>query len=477
MSTSPIPGALSKEQRDALPSEMFAISARRLLPIHDAAHIKLSWGTVERALASDSEKSEARRKILHAAKTTGVDTSKWHLNAMSFNAMSLDFPETPDHPNKLPFTGILTRLDQPSDRALGGTGGKRVILPKEVAEEALGSLLGMAVDFTPDFDGHDPKRKIGLITAAEVVGDAIEIAGFFYAADFPDEVQQIQADKNDLGFSFEAQSYMQSMKADPLVVVACEFTGAAVLYKNKAAYQTTSIAANADQEILMDKEVKEAFDSIATGMKALSEGLAAVTASVAEAAKKPVTAASIAPMVMTHCAALRQCASQLAAAGIGMHSSAGHVAVLNKMADTMEAEAAMGRIPHVYRDHDFMSAYGSADKDVAATLKASAEEQRKATEVLLKPLVDGLAAMKTMVTDLGAKVATTASASTEASRKTLNPGVTAALARLGITASEEGGKIKVADFDAAAKKSGLPREQSMSMKLSLRESGILEGNA
>ena len=42
----------------------------------------------------------------------------------------------------------------------------------------------MGVNFIPSLDGHDAKRKIGLITSADIVGNAIRIAGFVYAADF-----------------------------------------------------------------------------------------------------------------------------------------------------------------------------------------------------------------------------------------------------------------------------------------------------
>jgi hypothetical protein len=49
----------------------------------------------------------------------------------------------------------------------------------------LDSLLGMAVDFTPELDGHDPQAKIGVITGAEIKGHDLCIEGFLYAAEFP----------------------------------------------------------------------------------------------------------------------------------------------------------------------------------------------------------------------------------------------------------------------------------------------------
>ena len=64
-----------------------------------------------------------------------------------FEAMALDIPEFAGHPNRVPFSGVLTRLDAPSDRAPNGAAGHRVLLTRAAAERALPSLLGMAVDF------------------------------------------------------------------------------------------------------------------------------------------------------------------------------------------------------------------------------------------------------------------------------------------------------------------------------------------
>src|SRR5437868_7062520 len=124
--------------------------------------------------------------------------------ALSICAMALDIPAG-DHPNRMPFSGVLVQLDRLSDGAPSGSGGRRIIVTAEAGRKALPSLLGMAVNFTPSFDGHSPRHKIGVITSADVVGNAIVIAGLIYAADFPETAGLIKALKNDLGFSFEAQ--------------------------------------------------------------------------------------------------------------------------------------------------------------------------------------------------------------------------------------------------------------------------------
>jgi hypothetical protein len=61
---------------------------------------------------------------------------------------------------------------------------------------ALPSLLGMAVDYRPGWDGHDARRKIGLITEADVVGRKLTVRGYLYARDFPEAAEAIRASRS-----------------------------------------------------------------------------------------------------------------------------------------------------------------------------------------------------------------------------------------------------------------------------------------
>ena len=58
------------------------------------------------------------------------------------------------------------------------------------AEAALPSLLGMGLDYSPALDRHDARRKVGVITRAEIVGRKIELGGYLFAKDFPEIVQE-----------------------------------------------------------------------------------------------------------------------------------------------------------------------------------------------------------------------------------------------------------------------------------------------
>lgn len=191
---------------------------------------------------------------------------------LEIESMAIEMPEVEGHPNRVGFRGVLTMVDVASDRAPSGSRGHRVVLTRKSAEAAIPSLLGMALDYAPSFDRHDMRRKVGVITRAEVVGRAIEIGGFLYARDFPEVVAEIEKTavssqplrhsaqgrlsaaigkgrpveagrgRGQLGMSYEiADAQIEDMKARVWVLNKVTFTGAAILRRDKAAYQGTWI--------------------------------------------------------------------------------------------------------------------------------------------------------------------------------------------------------------------------------------------
>jgi hypothetical protein len=111
---------------------------------------------------------------------------------IALESMAVAMPEVDGHPNRAAFRGVLTVVDEPSQRAPSGSKGRRVVLLKGAAEAALPSLLGMALDYVPTFDRHDVRRKVGVITSAEIVGRNLEVGGYLYAKDFPEIVTEVE---------------------------------------------------------------------------------------------------------------------------------------------------------------------------------------------------------------------------------------------------------------------------------------------
>jgi|SRR5579883_2152529 hypothetical protein len=161
---------------------------------------------------------------------------------MRLEAMAIAMPEVGEHPNRVSFEGVLTLVDEVSTRPPSGTQGRRVVLTKKAAEEALPSLLGMAVDFAPKWDRHDTRAKCGIITEANVVGKELRVRGYLFGRDFPDVVQQIAgAAAGTMGMSYElADAHVADLRAEIWTLTKATFTGAAILLREKAAYQNTS---------------------------------------------------------------------------------------------------------------------------------------------------------------------------------------------------------------------------------------------
>ena len=163
---------------------------------------------------------------------------------VGIHAMAVDFPVVHGHPNRLPFEGVLTLVDVPSDKAPSGSRGHRVILTRQAAEAALPSLLGMAVGYKAGWDGHDARQKCGIITAAELKDNRMVVSGFLFARDFPEvgpELEKFLAQDGAMGMSYElADAHVTDMRAPVWTISRATFTGAAILLREKAAYRSTS---------------------------------------------------------------------------------------------------------------------------------------------------------------------------------------------------------------------------------------------
>ena len=458
--------ALTKAQREALPDSAFAVPGKRSFPLVDERHVMMARAQFGNATGlTDDERADGRAAIQARAAELGIDTSGWDtIRSLKLEAMALTLPDVVDHPNRMPFSGVLVHLDQPSDAAPHGSKGKLVVMSASAAEAALPSLIGMAVDFTPDFDGHDAQRKIGVITGATIEGSDLRIEGFLYASDFPTEAATIKADKSNLGFSFEAQQiHVESLDTDPLVITACVFTGAAILKKNKAAFTTTSLAASANAgEIDMTKEELEAI--LAAALKPVTDKIATIEASQTEMAGKIEAGKDLHAKVAPHADKLRACATGMQAAGVGLHATRGHVALLNRMADGMEAEAMGGSMPHIFRDHDY----------AGGSYMASSDEK-----TVEKPAADpAIAALKDEVANLGTKL-TDAIAAGRADapapeRKTLAPAITSLLAKAGIDAPDGAEKMSVQKLDQILAASSLGVSERIRVKQELYRAGSID---
>lgn len=178
---------------------------------------------------------------------------------VELESMAIELPVVEGHPNREAFRGVLTLVDVASDKPPAGARGHRVVLTRVAAESALASLLGMGLDYTPSLDRHDARRKVGIITRAEIVGRNLELGGYLFAKDFPEIVREIgksrksrragespapiqSAHAHRLGMSYEiADARVADVRSSIWTLTHVTFTGAAILRKDKAAYHETWI--------------------------------------------------------------------------------------------------------------------------------------------------------------------------------------------------------------------------------------------
>lgn len=215
-----------------------------------------------------------------------------HTNGTSLQleAMALAIPEFPKHPNRVPFSGVLTVLDSPSDRAPAGAAGHRVVLPRRVGEAALPSLLGMAVDYAPGLRGHDVRRKVGVITRAEINGRRLEVSGHLFGKDFPEMMRELRAQRERLGMSYEVTEVRVADPSEEIWVLEhVVFTGAAILDRTAAAYQGTTLAASRscatarnEKGETMDDKIIATLDVLAESSRSLAAECTTLRAAVEE---------------------------------------------------------------------------------------------------------------------------------------------------------------------------------------------------
>jgi hypothetical protein len=154
--------------------------------------------------------------------------------------MSIAASSLTAHVNRVKFEGCLTLIGVVSNRSPSGARGHQVILTYAAAQEALPSLMGMCLCYKPNWDGHDVRQKVGIITDAHIEGKRLLVSGYIFCRDFPIEAAALK-DPFKMGMSYEmAEAHVTDMRQTVWELNQVTFTGAAILLREKAAYRETS---------------------------------------------------------------------------------------------------------------------------------------------------------------------------------------------------------------------------------------------
>lgn len=192
---------------------------------------------------------------------------------MKLNVMNFNTSES-TNPDLMKFSATACYLDTPTDGTPeGGYEDYKVVIASDSAK--VDSLVGMGVncywsdgwfsDGSDNLKGHNPWFKIGVITAAEKKDNAVEVEGHLWKKDFADICDTIQCAKDSLGCSVEV--YFDGVNINTAekiqTGIGANFTGMAILYKDKAAFKSTDFMCALKKEDNMTQE----------DMKALSESI------------------------------------------------------------------------------------------------------------------------------------------------------------------------------------------------------------
>ena len=367
--------------------------------------------------------------------------------------MSIELPAVARHPNRLPFRGVLTLVDAASDRAPAGARGHRVLLTRTAAEAALPSLLGMGLDYTPSLDGHDARRKIGIITEAFVAPAsgrlsrgrparaaasetlattaaetaALHVCGYLFAKDFSDVVRELRAAGNrTLGMSYEiADARVADVSASVWTLTDVTFTGAAILRRDKAAYSNTWIE----------------ISTVAPPSRRLSAGASRSSARGRDA----LSTAGETPALLSGESMKPEIEQQL-------------ITTSERLAQA--AETLSATLARLDAQNDELAA--KIERIIAAVESDAGKEAESRTTLEAR-----IAELERANTDLKAQAERRASIA--AARKTLPPLVTALLAKSGVEPEE---KLDPATLDKTL--ASLSVEQRIAVKGQMARAGLIE---
>ena len=218
------------------------------------------------------------------------------------------------HPNRMKFSGVLVRLDEPSTKAPEGSNGHRIWMPTEVAQRRLKTLIGMGLNYSSTLSGHAQRHKVGVIEKAWIDGKDLHVSGTVWKHDFPEAERDLK--QQGLGMSMELGDVdVESESADIWKLKDFCFLGATILWKKAAAYYRTLAIAAAAKTTRGDKSMATTTKKkapVSIDIKKLVEMAASAAAEKTAEALKPELA-SLATSIAD--VATRQDALELAAAG------------------------------------------------------------------------------------------------------------------------------------------------------------------
>lgn len=207
-------------------------------------------------------------------------------------------------PHKMIVEGCITKIGAASSGSPCGANGKRVVFTAEAAEKHLESFVGMPLNCVYD-DGEvmtdHGEMNIGYCRKAWASGDDLMGEFVVWKENFPDESRIIIDGMDSMGFSVEWYITASHEDDDTIYIDDFEGCGCAILWKDRAAFDSTyvsKIAARSDVEMtekekqefteLINASIDSKLEEIKASIEEVKASKESIEASIEELKAKPV---------------------------------------------------------------------------------------------------------------------------------------------------------------------------------------------
>jgi hypothetical protein len=236
---------------------------------------------IERKLDSDLEKDSSPSEIqpakeeelaINAGGEVLLDEEKEAPDyELSYQLQAQNFAATFSDDAPLNFRGLMLPVDIPSDGILSVGPDIPVLIPSEVAREAVkASALPLPLDGLDSLDGHDPQNIIGAILRLDLSPAGVVATGRIFEKSKPIIASSVQSQSSSggprIGLSIDGQ-----VKGKPVLwngrtvfqVEELRLNGASLLYSHRAGWTSTEVSINNNPQPVAAQVREEAQEVVA----------------------------------------------------------------------------------------------------------------------------------------------------------------------------------------------------------------------
>lgn len=153
--------------------------------------------------------------------------------------------------NRSPITGVLFRVDEPSEAVPAKGPGMPLYVPQSVAASILNTIAGLPLDAHDNLSQHADEEIAGVMLSAELKDKDFVVHGYLWPASKSSKVRKIVANQERLGMSMTADAWGHEAEVDGKKVFwvdDIELNGANILFSDCATYQKTRLIVAEKQE-------------------------------------------------------------------------------------------------------------------------------------------------------------------------------------------------------------------------------------